>query len=45
MEGKFDEADLEQAKLLTFQRVDRIVPPPNKGLLYFARGYSHEKRE
>ncbi len=42
MDKEFTEDQLEQAKLLAFQKIDRVVDPSLKGLIQFSRGYSDE---
>jgi presequence protease len=41
---EFSEKQLEQAKLATFQRLDKILEPSLKGMLLFTRGYTDEQR-
>ena len=43
-DGKFSESEIDQAKLLAFQKIDKVLEPSYKGLLGFVRGYSDEDR-
>lgn len=43
-DGEFGSAQLREAKLLTFQRLDKVVDAANKGLTDFTRGFSDEDR-
>lgn len=44
IEGKFNLRDMQEAKLLAFQKLDKVLEPSYKGLLEFTRGYSDEHR-
>ena len=44
IEGNFAERDIQEAKLLAFQKLDKVLEPSYKGLLSFTRGYSDEHR-
>lgn len=41
---EFDDKQLEQAKLATFQKFDKVLEPSLKGMLHFTRGYTDEDR-
>jgi Zn-dependent M16 (insulinase) family peptidase len=43
-EGRFTEQDIKDAKIYTFSKVDKIINPANKGLIYFLRNISEEDR-
>ena len=42
--GQFNDAQISEAKLLTFQRLDSVVNPSMKGLGQFTRGYTDEHK-
>jgi len=42
--GKFSLRELQEAKLLAFQKLDKVLEPSYKGLLGFTRGYTDEHR-
>lgn len=44
IDGKFSERELTEAKLLAFQKLDKVVEPSLKGLLRFTRGFSDEDK-
>ena len=44
LDANFSEKDMTEAKLLTFQKLDRIQEPSLKGMLAFSRGYTDEHR-
>ena len=41
---QFEEQSLREAKLHTFQKLDKVLEPSLKGLLQFTRGYTDEQR-
>ena len=41
---EFDEKQLDQAKLSAFQKLDKVVEPSLKGMLFFTRGYTDEQK-
>lgn len=41
---EFTEGQLREAKLLTFQKLDKVIDPSLKGLYAFSRGYTDEQR-
>jgi Zn-dependent M16 (insulinase) family peptidase len=43
-DGKFNEQDIRDAKIFTFSKVDRIINPADKGLLYFLRNVTDEEK-
>ncbi|XP_064598150.1 presequence protease, mitochondrial-like [Liolophura sinensis] len=45
LDGKFTDADIDEAKLSMFQQIDKPVPPGSKGLTYFTQGVSDEMRQ
>jgi Zn-dependent M16 (insulinase) family peptidase len=44
LDKDFSEQQLREAKMLTFQRLDKVLEPSLKGLLTFSRGYTDEHR-
>jgi Zn-dependent M16 (insulinase) family peptidase len=44
IDGKFSERELTEAKLLAFQKLDKVVEPSLKGLVQFTRGYGDEDK-
>ena len=42
-DGEFTEKQLEQSKLVTFQKLDKVVEPSLKGMLRFTRGYTDDE--
>lgn len=44
IEGKFNLRDMQESKLLAFQKLDKVLEPSYKGLLGFTRGYTDEHR-
>ena len=43
-EKEFDEKQLDQAKLTTFQKLDKVIAPSLKGMLFFTRNYTDEQK-
>ncbi len=44
LDKEFSEQQLREAKMLTFQKLDRVLEPSLKGLQQFSRGYTDEHR-
>jgi Zn-dependent M16 (insulinase) family peptidase len=44
VDGHFGDREMQESKLLAFQKLDRVVEPSLKGLVEFTRGYSDEQR-
>ncbi len=44
LDKEFSEQQLREAKMLTFQKLDKIQDPSIKGLYAFSRGYTDEQR-
>jgi Zn-dependent M16 (insulinase) family peptidase len=44
LDKDFSEQQLREAKMLTFQKLDKVLEPSLKGLLAFSRGYTDEHR-
>ena len=44
LDGHFGDRELQEAKLMSFQKLDRVLEPSLKGLIEFTRGYSDELR-
>lgn len=44
LDKDFSEQQLQEAKMLTFQRLDKVLEPSLKGLQEFSRGYTDENR-
>lgn len=44
IDGKFGEQQMQESKLLAFQKLDKVLEPSLKGLIQFTRGYSDEDR-
>ena len=44
LDKEFTEQQLKEAKMLAFQKYDKVLEPSLKGLLEFSRGYTDEHR-
>lgn len=44
LDKDFSEQQLREAKMLTFQKLDKVLEPSLKGMLNFSRGYTDEHR-
>ena len=44
MDGQFSDLELQEAKLLAFQKLDKVVDPSLKGLVQFTRDYTDEQK-
>ena len=44
IDGKFGEQQVQESKLLAFQKLDKVLEPSLKGLVQFTRGYADEDR-
>jgi len=44
IDGNFSDRELDEAKLLAFQKLDKVVEPSLRGLVQFTRGYEQEAK-
>lgn len=44
VDGHFGDREMQESKLLAFQKLDQVLEPSLKGLLEFSRGYKDEHR-
>lgn len=44
LDGNFGDREMQESKLLAFQKLDKVLEPSLKGLIQFTRGYSDEDR-
>ena len=44
VDGNFSQQQLNESKLLAFQKLDKVTDPSLKGLVQFTRGFSDEQR-
>jgi presequence protease len=44
IDGNFSDRELAEAKLLAFQKLDKVVEPSLRGLVQFTRGYEQESK-
>lgn len=44
IDGQFGEQQIQESKLLAFQKLDKVLDPSYKGLIEFSRGYKDDQR-